>query len=191
MEGTSESVLSDVSVESDVQSLNLDPPMARVRFRLGSSFPAGDWLNVTVTARLFDPAEARRGRFEEPLAAGPEVPARARSNAWSVVDVALPHVVRREYALVGKVFSADPRYRKPFSPSDCHVVTAMLGGLVRMHREVLEDVYERGGYGNPAAEDEIKRWVRDGAIVAVDPDGQLWRPIEKNGQLAFEPLKRS
>lgn len=189
MDGLNESVLAKVGVESDVQSMSPDSPVARVRFRL-TNFPSGDWLTVTVSAQLFQLEDTRRGRFDQPVAAGPEVEARARSESWSVVDLPLPRVVRREYAVVGRVFSADPRYRKPFSPSECRVVGTTLGDLVRVQKEVLDDVYSRGGYGNPAAEDELKRWVREGLVIAVDPGGQLWRPVEKDERLEFEPLPR-
>ncbi len=189
MEGVTESALSsDVGVESDVLTLIPDPPVARVQLRLLPPFPEGDWLTVTASARLFDPQDATSGRFDRPLAAGPEVEAHARSKTWSVVDLPLPRVVRREYAVVGKVFSADPRYRRTFVPSACRVVAATFGSLVRVPQEVLDDIYTRGGYDNPIAEDEIKHWVREGVVVAVDRDGRLHRAVEVDGRLGFEPL---
>ena len=82
----------------------------------------GDWLNVAVVAKVYDLQEIQRqGRVPDvPLAQGPEVQTRARTD-WGVVDLVLPPLQAGEYAVVAKVYSSDDRYRRPFAPSNCYV----------------------------------------------------------------------
>jgi hypothetical protein len=101
--------------------------IARVRFRMDNSglppeksFPAGDWLDVSICARVYDAAEVNRlSRIpDSPLAQGPEITATARTD-WSATDLELPPLPWGEYIFVAKVYSRDDRYRKSFDPSNC------------------------------------------------------------------------
>jgi hypothetical protein len=185
-----------IGIESDITEILPDRPIARARFRidnsgLGSSpFSEGDWLKVKITARLFSPDDANRGSFDLPLAEGAEVESTARPTSWTVVDLPLPRVIRSEFALTAKVFSADERYRQRFDPSNCRISLTTYGDLVRIDKSVLEDIYFRGGYGNPAAEEELKRRVRDGVVVAVDGE-KLLRAAERDGVLHLDPIRRA
>lgn len=185
-----------IGIESDITEILTDRPIARARFRIDNSgpgsapFPDGDWLRVRITARLYDPRDAAGGSFDLPLAEGTEVVATARSISWTVVDLPLPQVIRSQYALAAKVFSADERYRQRFDPSNCRVSVATYGDLIRIDKTVLEDIYRRGGYGNPAAEEELKRNVREGVVVAVDGE-TLLRAAESGGVLRLDPIGRT
>jgi hypothetical protein len=185
--------LDRVGIESDIVEILADRAVARARLRIDNSqsrsspFPDGDWLKVAVSARLYDPRDAERGGFDLPLAEGIEIEATARTNPWTVVDLALPPVLRREYAMAAIVFSADARYRKKFDPSNCRLVRLTYGELVRIDRAVLEDIYLRGGYGNPLTEEELKKQVRAGMVVATDGE-RLLRATEANGKLHLEPI---
>ena len=71
---------------------------------------------------LFDPEDSKNGRFDRPVAAGPEVDAMARSSTWTVLDLELPRLVEPgTYHLAAKVLSADDRYRRRFVPSNCRI----------------------------------------------------------------------
>lgn len=185
-----------IGIESDITEILSERLIARARFRIDNTgaaaepFPEGDWLRVRVTARLYNPDDANRGTFELPVAEGREVESTARPTTWTVVDLPLPAVLRREYAINAKVFSADERYRKRFDPSNCRVSLTTFGELIRIDKAVLEDIYLRGGYGNPAAEEELKRRVREGVVVAVERS-QLYRASESGGALLLDPLRRA
>lgn len=184
-----------IGIESEIAEILPGRPVARARLRIDNSeagsfgFPEGDWLRVRITARLYSPDDAKRGAFELPLAEGVEVEATARPTSWTVVDLPLPAVTRGEYAITAKVFSADERYRQKFVPSNCRVAQTTYGDLIRVDKAVLEDIYMRGGYGNRVAEEELKRQVRDGVVVAVDGD-MLLRALEVEGVLRFDPVGR-
>jgi len=105
----------------------------RARFRIESTgeppFPSGDWLSVTVCARVYNPIEVgQRGYIgsRPPLAQGPEVPATARTE-WSVVDLELPRMPPGEYVVVAKVYSRDEQYRRDFEPSNCFASVVPIG----------------------------------------------------------------
>lgn len=184
-----------IGIESDILRLVPMERLAEVRLRVDNNgaptpFPVGDWLHVSVAVRLFDPADAERGRFDEPLAAGAEAVVVARPDSWTHLVLALPRVIRREYAMAAKVYSADERYRELFEPSRCRVVRTTYGDVVRLEQRVLDDIYNHGGYGNPSAEAEIRRLVREGAVVTMDGT-RLVRATELDGQLRLEPLAPS
>jgi hypothetical protein len=185
-----------IGIESDITEILPDRPIARARFRIDNSgavsnpFPEGDWLRVKVTARLYSPHDANRGSFDLPLAEGVEIESTARATSWTVVELPLPRVIRGEFALTAKVFSADERYRQKFDPSSCRVSLTTYGDLIRIEKSVLEDIYRRGGYGNPVAEEELKRRVRDGVVVAVDGE-RLLRAAESGGELHLDPIERA
>lgn len=176
-----------IGVESDIVE-PLPSGGIRAKFRVAGgrpAFPEGDWLRVRVCARVYDPAESAQ---EPPRAEGNEVEATARCE-WSVIDLPLPTMLRGEYAVCAKVYSADDRYRKLFEPSRCRLSLVTFGDLIRVDVTVLDDIYKRGGYGNPAAEEEIRRNVRAGAVVAVDESGRLFSASETdNGRLDLRPL---
>jgi len=181
-----------VGIESDVLDLLPDPPLARARIRVDNEgvaerFPDGDWLNVRVSARLFDPQAAQQGRFDEPVAAGPELEATARADSWTLLDLPLPPVVLREYSLAAKVLSADDRYPRPFSPSKCRLVRARFGSFVRLGRAEFEGLFRTAPAGNPAAAAEIRRWVRDGVVLVED--GGRWFRVEEteSGDVQLAP----
>lgn len=183
-----------IGIESEIAEILPGRPIARARLRIDNSeagslpFPEGEWLRVRVTARLYSPADAKRGAFELPLAEGAEVEATARSTSWTVVDLPMPSVTRGEYAITAKVFSADEHYRQKFDPSRCRLALTTYGDLIRIDKTVLEDIYRRGGYGNPVAEEQLKRHVREGVVVAVDGD-TLLRASDVEGSLRFEPIR--
>lgn len=194
MSSISSAVPSKIGIESDITEILADQRLARAKLRIDNSragsspFPEGDWRTVRITARLYDPLTAAKGSFELPLAEGTEVVATARPSTWTVVELPLPHVIRSRYAFLAKVFSDDDRYRQPFDPSHCRVSLATYGELIRIEKSVLEDIYLRGGYGNPAAEEELKRRVRDGIVIAVDGN-TLLRAAESGGGLLLEPIR--
>lgn len=188
----------EIGIESDVVELLPEPALARARLRIdnsearGQPFPEGRWLTVKVSTWLFEPTAAQEGRFDEPIAAGPEIDAVARAGSWTYVDLPLPYVFRREYLLMARVFSADPDYPRLFSPSRCRVYRATFGNVLRVEKTVLDDVYEHRGYGNPGAEAELRRWVQEGAVV-VEDEGRLFRAVEGDGgrSVRYEPFTAS
>lgn len=187
-------VLPDVGVESEFVEFIPDTRAVRFRYRLidgtgGDAFPAGDWLEVSISVQTFDPDAARRADVSSPRAMGPEVSATARTH-WSVVDLPIPVVAVGEHAFAAKVFSADDRYRKPFSPSKCWVYRATFGEYQRIDLQTLRDAYA-GSTGNPLAEEEIRSEVREGHVAAVDEHGVLFRAREQDGRLVVEPLPKA
>lgn len=101
--------------------------IVRARFRvdnattpLDQQFQPGDWLEVAIRARVYDPDSvgARMALPEKPRAEGPEEKRTARTE-WTAVDLELPPMPRGDYIVVAKVYSVDPTYRRPFDPSNC------------------------------------------------------------------------
>lgn len=171
------------------------PGAVRARFRIdnseaspGERFEDGDWLKVAIVARVYDRERMERTGLvpEAPLAEGPEVQATARTS-WQTVDLPLPQMPLGHHAVVAKVYSADERYRKLFDPSKCYVGIVAFGFVTRVRLADLQAVYA-GGIGNPLAEEEIKRQVRGGGVVAEADDGTLYRAIELSDRLVTEPL---
>jgi hypothetical protein len=185
--GGTQPPLDKVGIESQIVEILPDRPVVRARLRItDQGFPQGDWLRVTVSARL-----GRRARqFRLAARRGHEIEATARSVDWTVVDLPLPHVLRGEYSMVARVFSADDRYRRSFIPSNCRVFRVTCGELVRVGRSVLEDIHSRGGYGNPAAEEQLEKHVRAGVVVATDGN-RIFKAAEASGELRLEPIGSS
>ncbi len=173
------------------------PGSVRARFRIDNSeaapaqrFGDGDWLKVSVVARVYDREQVERSGAvpEVPLAEGTEIAATARTS-WTVVDLPLPPVPIGHHGVVAKVFSADDRYRKLFDPSKCHLGIVSYGFVTRMKLSDLQSVYAPGGVGNPLAEAEIKRQVRAGGVIAQADNGALLRATEVNGSLVISPIQ--
>jgi hypothetical protein len=162
----------------------------RARFRIENGnnlFPEGEAVDVKIVAQVHDREYVEKfGRTPEegPIAEGDEVLRSART-AWSVVDLPLPPAPFARHPVVAKVYSNDARYRKLFDPSNCYVGIIEYGYFVRMRRSDLESIYS--GVGNPAAEGEIRKYVRGGAVIA-DEDGGLLRASEVDGRLHLEPF---
>ena len=70
---------------------------------------------------------------------------------------------------------------------NCYVGMVPYGYITRIQWSDLKDVYTTG-LGNPSAEEEIKRFVRGGGVIAEE-DGILYRVADNNGQLVREPLQ--
>lgn len=158
----------------------------RIEFRITTAFPAGDWVEVEAVARVFDHEYVQRYRRspENHLAEGQVVPSRARAET-TILDIPLPSLPFAHHALQAKVYSRDARYRKLFEPSHCFLAIVPYGFVSRARLQDLRDIY--AGVGNPIAAEEIKRQVRDGAIIGEE-DGVLFSTREVNGQLAVAPL---
>jgi hypothetical protein len=45
-----------------------------------------------------------------------------------------------------------------------------------------------GGYGNPAAEEELRKRVRQGVVVATDGE-RMFRATEMDGRLRLDPIR--
>lgn len=161
----------------------------RASFRISTPFPEGDWLDVEVVARVFDREYVERYRRtpENPIAEGVAVRTKARSLE-TVVDLVLPPMPFGQHPVVAKVYSHDDHYRKLFDPSNCYVAIVPYGYLSRIQLSELRDVY--AGVGNPAAEQEIRRQVRDGAVIAEE-NGVLYRTREERGLLVLEALEEN
>lgn len=87
------------------------------------ALPPGVGLHVLVSARVYEGVLVTGGLPDTPLADGPSVPAIARLNEPTVVDLMLPAVSppgAQGYLVVAKVISNDPLYRGPFEPSHCY-----------------------------------------------------------------------
>ena len=98
-----------VGIESRVVELLSNGLGIRAKFRIAagqSPFPEGDWLRVRINARVYDPADVAR---EPPRAEGAEVEATARTE-WAMIDLPLPSMIRGQYSVCAKVYSADDRY---------------------------------------------------------------------------------
>lgn len=181
-----------IGIESEVLQYLADPPTLRARFRIvpapGSEpLDEGDWRNVRVVARVFDPDRAQQGDFESPLAEGPDV-AKAARTTWTPVDLPLPSMPFGGYSVTAKVFSADDRYRKGFEPSLCRVYRLSFGYFLHIDRQIIEDVY-RGGYANPLAEEEIRREVRARRVIVTDGGRQLRaRESEDRARVEFDEI---
>jgi hypothetical protein len=89
-------------------------------------FEEGDWLDVTVSARVYDIAPTQLVLPQVPRAQGAEVRMTARRD-WALVDLELPPVPFNRYLVVAKVYSCDPGYRKRFDPSECHASAVEYG----------------------------------------------------------------
>jgi hypothetical protein len=120
--------LASVGVESDVVALLRSTSGAfavRAKLKLtdprpASALPAGDGLDVLVSARVFDTL-AQHGLPAVPFAEGPELRRTCHPDEWTLVDLELPVVPRRTegYFVQAKVRSRDPRFRRTFDPSNC------------------------------------------------------------------------
>jgi hypothetical protein len=161
----------------------------RAEVRLSAPFPEGDWLAVEIVAQVFDREYVDQyGRTSEDalIAEGPAVAITVRRSRV-VVDVPLPPMPYGRHPVVAKVYSVDERYRRLFDPSNCYLETVPFGYLSRIRKADLEDVYR--GIGNPAAEEEIRRLVRAGAVI-VDDEGKALEAREDNGHLVLRPFRQ-
>lgn len=161
----------------------------RAELHLAAPFPEGEWLAVEVVAQVFDREYVdrfNRSAEQALIAEGPPVAVKARSSKL-IVDLPLPPMPFGVHPVKARVYSVDERYRKLFEPDDCFLRDVAFGYLSRITQSELVDVYR--GVGNPAAEEEIKRLVRAGAVV-VEHEGKLFEPIDEGGALRFRPFRQ-
>ncbi len=181
-----------IGVESNLVEFLQDRRTVRARYRLVRSFgqpeiPPETRVRVSITTRVFDYHEIERRKLvpDEPLAEGPAVKGHATSEP-QLVDLKLPAMPLGTYSVAAKVRVLD-EHPKAFDPSNCFLGVVTYGELRGIKLETVQAIYG-SQFGNPLAEDEIRRRLRAGPILVADEDGRSFWAQEREGRLDLRPI---
>ena len=172
-------------VEARLQEHDPDRGLVWASYKLLPPFPTNDWLEVSVQARVYNKSDVLRlgGVPDTPVAEGPEIDVRARTEQ-GMVPLPLPPRYVSEWAVVPKVRSVDPRFRKPFEPSRCYV------GLLRygFTPGSTTPAQLQAAWAIPENRAGLQELMESRRLLVLGPKGELLRPHLVNDKLDFEPM---